>query len=324
MDERAVDAFGYELASIAADALRGVRPHGQLLQRIGTLMDVDAAIVTRPDLASGSMHVLAQRGYGPEELRLMTTRSLLARDPALTSIRRDRTRPPIRWWVDPDYTYENSESAREFLCPAGFNGGMSIGYYTETGEHAGYVHLSTRARLIPSPAQLAVLERSLPVVAALLDATPVGPDAEVAVVEDGRLVFCADDVPHVDMQQVATLLGGLNVRSAPRSGSFRWRGSKWYRIDWSSNNLRVCAVVHREEPPHQLTAKEFEVLDHLCAGLTNADIAARMYLSERTIAHHVERILGKLGATTRTAAVAQAIHEALLLRPMWTPGAHRR
>jgi DNA-binding NarL/FixJ family response regulator len=52
-----------------------------------------------------------------------------------------------------------------------------------------------------------------------------------------------------------------------------------------------------------LTRREQEVLERLAQGLTNAGIAQALTLSERTVAHHVSAILGKVGASTRTAAV---------------------
>jgi DNA-binding CsgD family transcriptional regulator len=55
-----------------------------------------------------------------------------------------------------------------------------------------------------------------------------------------------------------------------------------------------------------LTRREQEVLQHVAAGATNADIAGALHLSPRTVEHHVSAILAKLGATTRTAAVDAA------------------
>ena len=58
--------------------------------------------------------------------------------------------------------------------------------------------------------------------------------------------------------------------------------------------------------PAGLTRREQEVLGRVAAGGTNADIARELHLSERTVEHHVSAILGKLGVTTRTAAVQAA------------------
>ena len=55
-----------------------------------------------------------------------------------------------------------------------------------------------------------------------------------------------------------------------------------------------------------LTDRESEVLDLLDEGLRNADIAARLQLSEKTVGHHVSAILAKLGASSRLEAVRRA------------------
>ncbi len=61
----------------------------------------------------------------------------------------------------------------------------------------------------------------------------------------------------------------------------------------------------------KLTDRELDVLRLLARGLTNADIAARLYLSEGTVRNHVSAILAKLAVQDRTQAAILAIQHGL-------------
>jgi len=62
-----------------------------------------------------------------------------------------------------------------------------------------------------------------------------------------------------------------------------------------------------------LTRREREVLQMLASGLGNKEIATRLTISEHTVKFHVASILGKLGAGSRTEAVALGIRHGLVL-----------
>ena len=58
--------------------------------------------------------------------------------------------------------------------------------------------------------------------------------------------------------------------------------------------------------PAGLTRREREVLALICAGRTDAEIAAALFISAKTASHHVSAVLGKLGVPNRRAAADQA------------------
>ena len=68
----------------------------------------------------------------------------------------------------------------------------------------------------------------------------------------------------------------------------------------------------RREHPFDLTAREQEVLAALALGLSNAEIGGRLFVSPKTVDHHVSAILTKLGVKSRGAAVATAQTRGLL------------
>ena len=68
-----------------------------------------------------------------------------------------------------------------------------------------------------------------------------------------------------------------------------------------------------ERPVEDLTPRELEVLQLLAEGLPNKAIAHRLGVSDHTVKFHVNAILGKLGAQSRTEAVVRATRLGLIL-----------
>jgi two-component system, NarL family, response regulator LiaR len=87
------------------------------------------------------------------------------------------------------------------------------------------------------------------------------------------------------------------------------------RLTLSPEAARALIQVNRQAPApsrYDLTEREKEVLALMTQGLNNLEIAERLFVSRSTVKFHVSSVLSKLGATTRTEAVALALHNHLV------------
>jgi len=78
---------------------------------------------------------------------------------------------------------------------------------------------------------------------------------------------------------------------------------------------KLRGTAERSDPLSGLTEQEKVLLDLLGEGLTNKQIAARMFLAEKTVKNYVSRLLAKLGMERRTQA---AVFVSKLDRPVST------
>jgi DNA-binding NarL/FixJ family response regulator len=77
----------------------------------------------------------------------------------------------------------------------------------------------------------------------------------------------------------------------------RWSG---WRVDQLRSVQGLLGLQESSSPAAALTPREREVALLIAEGLTNADLARRLYISPRTAAVHVSAILRKLGVSSRT------------------------
>jgi DNA-binding NarL/FixJ family response regulator len=73
------------------------------------------------------------------------------------------------------------------------------------------------------------------------------------------------------------------------------------------SRIRTLRAESRTSDPDILTAREREVLALMAEGSSNRTIAGELGLSPKTVNRHVENIFGKLGVSSRAAAVAKAL-----------------
>ena len=86
-----------------------------------------------------------------------------------------------------------------------------------------------------------------------------------------------------ELARTASLLRGIGAKQIPRGPRASTRGNA-----------------------AQLTNREIEILRHVASGRTNREIADTLFLSERTVGHHVSAILSKLHISSRAEAHARA------------------
>jgi DNA-binding NarL/FixJ family response regulator len=76
--------------------------------------------------------------------------------------------------------------------------------------------------------------------------------------------------------------------------------------------LEVAAHLAEHIGDEALSKREIEVLQKISSGNRNSDIAALLYISEETVKGHIKHIMGKLGASDRTEAVAIGVRRGII------------
>jgi DNA-binding NarL/FixJ family response regulator len=99
----------------------------------------------------------------------------------------------------------------------------------------------------------------------------------------------APDAAQALMILLLALLSATTRSGAPARSSWNGTPAEGAPLSWNDTHVH-------------LTAREMDVLRHVARGLTNAEIAARLYISRRTVEQHLCSLYNKLGVSTRTAA----------------------
>jgi two-component system response regulator DegU len=87
---------------------------------------------------------------------------------------------------------------------------------------------------------------------------------------------------------------------------------EFQRISAYQRGISDAPTDHPGVQDERLTARELEVLQHIVYGETNKEIAASLFISEKTVKNHVTNILRKLGLSDRTQAAVYALRHGLV------------
>jgi DNA-binding CsgD family transcriptional regulator len=131
----------------------------------------------------------------------------------------------------------------------------------------------------------------------LLDGDPVGAaHAWTRLGSPYETALALADAPDEDaLREALGIVIGLGAQPAARIIRQRLRAI-------GARSIPVGPHTATRKQPFGLTRRECEVLDLICAEHSNAEIAARLFISAKTVDHHVSAILAKLSVPTRTAA----------------------
>jgi DNA-binding CsgD family transcriptional regulator len=240
-------------------------------------------------------------------------------------------RPPLS---PSDLPYPRTElrTWAECLVPGGINEALAVALFEPGGRHVGFLALLYGARQPPSSELRAELARATSIIGhgvdplrGLVSAARLVADATsgVALRADGR----AEPVPGLDLDPLLRAADLLELAHAQLGGghtytSFLWpshpgqpiRHQRVTVIAATTSTTTAYVGLVLLSPGSRLrglTARELEVLGYVVDGCTNQEISHRLVLSPRTVAAHLEHILVKLDAPSRTLAAVRAFRDGL-------------
>lgn len=293
------------------------------------MVPFDAAWLALAEPLSSSYTCLASTDLGASTLQYLNG-PLMAHDIEVTH--RHRGGPPLSP-SDLPYPAVELTTWAECFIPAGFHEALGVALF-DGGSHVGHLALLADSKEPPTRAVRRRLHGLADVLARGID--PLRSLAVAARVVRGATagtVLCCDGAarPLPGLAGDELLAEGSPVVVVARAciadgqvfASFLWPLGGRHA---PGGHVRVTVLNSTEEAPANvlgtillspvgdlrgLTPRELEVFGLLIDGCSNQQIAAALVVAPRTVAAHLEHILVKLGATTRTLAAVRAEREGL-------------
>lgn len=241
----------------------------------------------------------------------------------------DRDRPPMRV-RDTPVPLSELVSWTTYFGPAGFKEGIGAGLFSPDGRHVGMLMLHTDTVDHPTDAVRDFLGLLAPVIAegvdplrSIVTLSRIVADATAGVVltragnpltlpglpghpllrpGSGVLAVAAESL--TDGQAYVSFL--CRDRPSGRDGGYA-RITVLASPAPTPAYLRAVVLVSPPGDLHGLTRRELEILGLLVDGWSNQRMANRLVIAQRTVAAHIEHILVKLDAPSRTLAAVRAL-----------------
>lgn len=237
----------------------------------------------------------------------------------------------LRWRDFPDY--RSGYSVNNVFRPAGFDEGLSARLITRDGTYVGTIHVNCDDARHPSDDDVAEINLLRRQMAEQLDfslrprmvAELVAPDAQAWALDDaGRahLLRCGDGfeaaLEPALISDIAAAFLAVSPVITPEVLRYH-DGTSWLHVRristsprYRGDSLGAVLLVSRGALPMNITPRELDALTLAVCGLTNPQIAARLFISARTAGHHLESASTKLGAPNRAACASYAVSLGLL------------
>jgi DNA-binding CsgD family transcriptional regulator len=252
-----------------------------------------------------------------------------------------RARPPLSL-SDLPYPSAELQTWAEYLLPSGFQEGLGVALFGPGGRHVGFMAVLFGRAEPPPPAVRRRLARLLPILSQGVDparsmATAVrllhGANAGVVLLPTRGIA----PLPGLPDDKLLGWGSGLlaAARAAIAAGQlyarFLWpqedpgspNGHVRVTVISSGDDIRTVltgfVVLSPADDVRGLTPRELEVLGLVIDGCSNREIARRLVVAPRTVAAHLEHILVKLDAGSRTLAAVRAERAGL-----YVPAQHTR
>jgi two-component system, NarL family, response regulator LiaR len=203
---------------------------------------------------------------------------------------------PIRVLIVDDHAVVR-EGLRTFLE---LQDGLEVVGEAGDGEEA----LPLAERLQPDVVLMDLMMPKLDGVGAMRELRERVPGARVIVLtsflEDDRLL------PAIRAGAAGYLLKNVQPQELARAVRLADAGETLIDPAVAARLVEAVAEGNADEPDHQLTPREQEVLDLIARGFSNKRIALELGVAEKTVKTHVSHVLAKLGVSDRTQAALYA------------------
>jgi len=308
-----------------------------LLQPLRRIVPFTAAWIGCYDASATRYEALVSRGYTDTVDRLFSSSAAVEQ---IDRLGLNRIRRPMRARDVPGALADRPIWA-EYLTPAGFREGLTVGLFTGDGRHLGILTVNTDDAAHPSASAAALVGRLAPIIAGVIDpmrtvaaaAALVSAATAAVVLGRGGTLLPLPGLPAHSLLALGSV--PLAVAAKHLSPPAEYARFLYPCIDSGARTYVRITVVPVPPQPfgdltgvvvlsaapdlHGLTHRELEILGLLIDGWSNDRIAAGLTVSPRTVAAHIEHILVKLHAPTRTSAAVRALREGTYLP--WTAAA---